>query len=241
MKIFITFGAGLDKFTDAANRLMNQVEKTGFFDKTILYSEKNLKNDKKFWNKHNEFILSQKRGYGYWIWKSYIIKKTMEQLKDGDIIMYLDSGCEIGYPSQDLIPDFFDYVKKDKIIGSLARNEQTNKYDIEKNWTKMDLIEELNIIDENLLDSPQHQAGLLMIEVCQKTIDLVNLWYKICCRYELIDDSCSKISNCINFVEHRHDQSIFSLLTKKYNLFSEKSMYDCVEGIRNRSGISLLE
>ena len=41
-------------------------------------------------------------------------------------------------------------------------------------------------------------------------------WLKIFEKnYELIDDSPSKIKNHIDFVENRHDQSIFSLISKK--------------------------
>lgn len=78
MKVFITFGAGGQNYIDAGKRLIKQAKSTGYFDKTILYTEKDLKNDKHFWNPHSEFISKNKRGYGYWIWKSYIIKKQWQ-------------------------------------------------------------------------------------------------------------------------------------------------------------------
>ena len=63
--------------------------------------------------------------------------------------------------------------------------------------------------------------------------------------YHFIDDSPSIYINFSCFVEHRHDQSIFSLLTKKYNLFSEYSLndegyipMDAIDIHRNKSGIS---
>ena len=51
----------------------------------------------------------------------------------------------------------------------------------------------------------------------------------------LVDDSPSVLANAPNFVEHRHDQSVFSLLTKKHNLFSRHTL-DCIDYIRNRTG-----
>ena len=48
-----------------------------------------------FWNNHSEFILANKRGYGYWLWKPYLIMKTLEQMNDNDILVYADCGCEI--------------------------------------------------------------------------------------------------------------------------------------------------
>ena len=40
-------------------------------------------------------ITKNPRGYGYWLWKSYIIKKTIEKMSDDDILLYLDCGYEI--------------------------------------------------------------------------------------------------------------------------------------------------
>jgi len=208
--IFITFGAGSKNYIDAGKRLINQAKSTGYFDKTILYTDEYLRKDTQFWSSHSEFISNNKRGYGYWIWKSYIIKKTFETMNDGDILMYLDCGCEIGGEKELLIPTFFDYVKKDKIIGSFTC--------IEKNWNKMDLLIYLNMQNSELINKSQHQAGALLFYICKETRELVDKWYNIGCNYHMIDDSPSIEKNLECFEEHRHDQSIFSLLYKKYNL-----------------------
>ena len=230
--IFITFGAGSKNYIDAGKRLINQAKSTGYFDKTILYTDEFLRNDTQFWSSHSEFISNNKRGYGYWIWKSYIIKKTIETMNDGDILMYLDCGCEIGGEKELLIPTFFDYVKKDKIIGSFTR--------IEKNWNKMDLLIYLNMQNSELINKSQHQAGALLFYICKETRELVDKWYNIGCNYHMIDDSPSTEKNLECFEEHRHDQSIFSLLTKKYAIYSSKNLEDCVIYSRNKSGNSEL-
>ena len=230
MKIFITFGAGNNNYINAGKRLIKQAILTKYFDKTILYTQNHLKNDKQFWKQHSEFIIKNKKGYGYWIWKSYIIKKTMETMKNGDILMYLDCGCEIGGKKKFNIPKFFEYVKKDKIICSFTC--------IEKDWCKMDLLIHFNMLNNDLINTPQNQAGTLMFYICEETKNLVNLWYKTSCNYHMIDDTISINKNFISFKEHRHDQSIFSLLTKKYKLYSQKSMRDCVYILRNISSLS---
>ena len=230
--IFITFGAGSKNYIDAGKRLINQAKSTGYFDKTILYTDEYLRKDTQFWSSHSEFISNNKRGYGYWIWKSYIIKKTIETMNDGDILMYLDCGCEIGGEKELLIPTFFDYVKKDKIIGSFTC--------IEKNWNKMDLLIYLNMQNSELINKSQHQAGALLFYICKETRELVDKWYNIGCNYHMIDDSPSIEKNLECFEEHRHDQSIFSLLTKKYAIYSSKNLEDCVIYSRNKSGNSEL-
>lgn len=232
MKVFITFSAGGDHYIQAGNRLISQAKATGYFDRLILYTDKELKEDTQFWDKHSSFIINHKRGYGYWLWKSYIIKKTMETMHKDDILMYLDCGCEIGGAKQLFIPQFFDYVKNDKIIGTLASRE--------KSWTKMDLILHLGMQNSTLLARRQHQAGALLFSVCDKTIYIVDLWYNTGCNYHMIDDSPSKKPNLSCFREHRHDQSIFSLLTKKHKIFSNKDLTKCIYYIRNKTGVSKL-
>ena len=62
-------------------------------------------------------------------------------MKDGDILFYLDAGCEIDVKKKKLLEKCFKIIKDDKIIGSTCGPEKTGH--LEKNWTKMDLI--LNI------------------------------------------------------------------------------------------------
>jgi len=234
MKYFITFGAGAEHYTEAVNRLINQATSLELFDKIIGYNDSYLRNDIEFWNQHSTFIENNGRGYGYWLWKSYIIKKTMESMKDGDVLLYLDCGCELDIRKKEQIAHFLELVKNEYIIG--AESGQ-----IEKKYNKMDLIIKLNTLDEKYFDTIQHQAGAILFFVCDKTRNFVNEWYELGCDYHNIDDTPSIEPNFDCFIDHRHDQSVFSLLTKKYNLFSDKySLFDCVEYIRNKSGHSWL-
>jgi hypothetical protein len=233
MNVFITFGGGGQNYIEAGERLLNQAKLTGYFDKLILYTDADLKEDSEFWNQHSDFISNHQRGYGYWLWKSYIIKKTMTMLNDGDTLMYLDCGCEIGGEKQLLIPSFLKQVKEEYVMG-------TEVVHLEKHWNKMDLVIHLNMQDSNFLNTPQHQAGALLFHCCNKTKTLVDEWYSTCCTYHLIDDSPSTHRNAVGFKEHRHDQSVFSLLTKKYALLSQQSLHSCVHYSRNRTGVSRL-
>jgi len=235
-KIFITFGGGDNKYIYAAKRLIEQAKFTNYFDKIILYTDSDLKKDKYFWKKHSNFILNNKKGYGYWIWKPYIIKKTMEAMKEGDIIMYLDSGCEIGGVKQSFIPQYFDYVKIDKIIGTYYRT-----FPLDNEWCKMDLLVHLNMQNSNLINTPQRQAGALLIYNCKETQNIIHKWYEIACIYNMIDDSESIHKNLDCFCEHRHDQSIFSLLTKKYGIYSQKLLDECIYYIRNKTKYTRLK
>ena len=76
----------------------------------------------------------------------------------------------------------------------------------------MDLLLQLDMLNDTHLNTPMHQAGALLFKICDKTRDLVNKWYELSSDYHNIDDSPSISKNYESFIEHRHDQSIFSLL-----------------------------
>ena len=232
MKWFITFGAGSPNYYEAGNRLINQANSVELFDKTTLYTDTYLKNDIDFWNQHSNFIENNHRGYGYWVWKSYIIKKTMEQMQDGDILLYLDCGCEIDAKQKEEINKHLELVKNENIIVTHIG------YD-EKGWNKMDLIKKLNMLDNKYLYGYQYQASAILFHVCDKTRNLANDWYELSCDYHNIDDTPSITPNVSGFIEHRHDQSIFSLLIKKYDIYSrDYSLLNCITANRNRTGVS---
>lgn len=226
-KYFITFGGGPQNYIESGKRLIKQAQSLKLFNKTTLYTDNDLKSDYNFWKKHGDFINNNKRGYGYWIWKPYIIKKTIELMNDGDILLYLDSGCEIDIKKKQKINKYFEYVKKDYIIARPTSRE--------KDWNKMDLIIYLNMNDSNILNTSQRAAGAILFYINKQTRNLVNTWYNIGCNYHMIDDSKSIIPNLNSFKEHRHDQSIFSLLTKKYNIYSKRNIRNCIEIIRNNT------
>lgn len=230
----ITFGSH-DNYIKAGNRLIEQGKLLNIFDNTILYTPEYLKNDVEFWSMHSNFINTHKMGYGYWLWKSYIIKKTMEKMQDSDILLYLDAGCEIDDNCKEKILNCIDIVKVDKIIGSKNGH-------IERKWNKMDLVKKLNMNDNIYMNTSQREAGCALYLVCDETRKLVDEWYTLCCDYHNIDDTPSLLDNVNDFREHRHDQSIFSLLTKKYNIFSNSiDIKKVIHIIRNRSEISKLK
>jgi len=185
------------------------------FNEIIGLTEKDLQNDNEFWTKHKDFINSNSRGYGYWLWKPYIIKKTLEKMNDDDILLYVDCGCELNYNGKKKFDNYINLVKEKKIIGT---STCSSDYD----YTKMDLIKYFNMENDIKLLKKQHmQACCLLILKCKNIIDLFNEYYEICSNnYHLIDDSQSIESNFNGFKEHRHDQSIFNLLVKKYKLIN---------------------
>ena len=238
-KYFITFGGGSKNYIDAAERLCKQAKSSRYFDICKYFTDKDLKSDSTFWKKHSNFILNNKRGFGYWLWKPYLISKIMKTINDGDILLYLDCGCEIGINSHNL-PKYFEYVKKYKIITSLFPYDEGYKI---INYTKKDILVYFNLQDDKeFLNHKQIEAGCIMFFACKKVRNFLDEWYNICQQnYNLIDDSKSKSNEFIEFKENRHDQSIFASLFWKYNFSNKKDIKNCVIYFRlNKKYISVV-
>lgn len=207
---FLSFAAGTPGYHNTLRRICYQASTFELFDKITGETESFLQSDADFWTKHRQHIESNKRGYGYWIWKPYVVKHYMEtDMSDGDILVYADAGCTLNVHGRQRMLDYINIVKNHP-SGILSF--QMNHH-LEQEWTKMDLIRYLAA--ESLMSTGQVMSCIWLIRKCSQTIALIEHWYEICCQYHLIDDSPSFAPNHPSFVEHRHDQSVWSILVKQ--------------------------
>ena len=205
---FMTFGN--EQYRRPLYRIICESLKIPIFKRIIGYDETALKNSAEFWSKNGEFILNNPRGYGFWIWKSYLILKTLEQMDDNDILIYADSGCCIYETGLQRLNEYI--TRADNHPSGMLTFQTGNPWNLESYYTKMDVIKELNA--EQLLNTYQIIAGIQIIRKNAVSIRHIQRWYDLCCNHHLISDKDSIIPNTSNFKEHRHDQSIFSILCK---------------------------
>jgi hypothetical protein len=208
-KIAISFSGGGQNYYDALDRVSKELTQLNTFDEIIKIIDNDLKNDVEFWERHGDFITNNKRGYGYWLWKPYIILKQLNNMNENDILVYLDSGCEVinDDTSYININNLFDKCDEYNILYTLTSHD-------EKKYNKMDLIDYLNLNNDETKNSGMRQASMIFIKKNNTTLEFVKEWYSLCCNYHFIDDSPSILKNDDTFVENRHDQAIFSLLLK---------------------------
>ena len=165
--------------------------------------------DLEFRNK-NKDILSRKRGNGYWLWKPYFILKTLkEKLNEGDYLIYTDAG--ILYMNSTSI--IIDFMKEQKVqIWAIQLNH------IEKKYTKRDAFILLGADMPFFTDTPQYMAGIQIYQKSKYTEKFLEevLYYSQDKRIITDDPNTLGLNNYDGFVDNRHDQSIFSIMIKKY-------------------------
>jgi hypothetical protein len=216
---FLTFGN--NKFKQSLQRIQHEAKQLPF-SKVIGYGEDDLKQIPEFWDKHSSFINANERGYGYWLWKPFLTWYTLRTMNEGDILIYADSGSTI-YTNYDQFKEIVVKARDSKsgIVSWTVGH-------IHSSWNKMDLLEHLNA--NHLLHEIEYHATFFAIRASKETVELTRRWYEIGSNYHLIDDSPSITPNHSSFREHRHDQSIFSLLRHlhgtevyRYNTFINDS------------------
>ena len=206
--LFLTFGGPTQDFYNAVNRICNEASTFNIFDNIIGKTDIDLKTDEDFWSKHGSFLQSNRRGYGYWLWKSYLVKKQLETMNDNDILVYADAGCTLNILGKPRLQEYIQLANHDSGIVSFQMTY------LEHRWTKMDVFEYLNAKDN--IDTGHIAATAFILRKCSSSVNLVDQWYNTCCNYDLINDSKSRALNHPAFSDHRHDQSIWSILNKKY-------------------------
>ena len=91
MTVFLTFGdAG---YEEALRRIEKEAAASGFFDRLAIRRPSDLGED--FWRKHGEFVAANRRGYGCWLWKPWLIAEQLRACQPGEILVYADAGCTV--------------------------------------------------------------------------------------------------------------------------------------------------
>lgn len=204
---FLTFGDGSPGYRQAVRRLMQQARDARLFKSRKGYTLAELKAEHpEFWRKHGAFISAHPRGLGYWLWKPFLISRALSDIPEGDFLIFADAGCEIYRPAT---ADLIDLLP----VGA---GEDLTAYRIQghpiRQWTNSFTLKR---IDGALAyaDLPQVAAGLLCIRNNDRTRALVDRWFELSSKDDgaLIIDRRGEIESS-DFIEHRHDQSILSLL-----------------------------
>lgn len=163
----------------------------------------------------NKAILDLKRGGGYWLWKPYIILDVMRRANEGDIIIYSDSGAEIIDSLQPLIDIC---VQREGLLLFQVPCYTGVFSNIQ--WTKRDCFVLMNA-DTPHFHRGQQVAGSPHFYVKnRKNIEFLEEWLFYCQDPRILTDqpnTCGK-RNYPEFYDHRHDQSVLSILALRHNL-----------------------
>ena len=183
-----------------------------YFDDHASYRPEFLDSD---FRKKYQRILSQEKGAGFWIWKPEIIRETLSRLHEGDLLFYVDSGNLI---INDPTPLFELCLQDPRGVLLFDNRDGTPDGSPWKNaeWTKKDCYLRMSCEGERFVSAPQVNASYILVRKTKAASAFMDEYRRWCLTDDLCTDTPSPGGQELpNFREHRHDQSILSLLAAR--------------------------
>lgn len=149
--------------------------------------------------------------YFPWIAKTYFIKKKLFEIDEDDILFYIDSDFK-GLESNGT-----------EKIFSMCENSMNgivgfhSNFWLEKFFTKKKLFEKLGLFEDKYMNTNQAYGGICLLKKTNFAIKIVDEWFELCQDEELFNNDTTNNEHT-EFITHKNDQSMFSLLLKKYNV-----------------------
>ena len=225
-KIFLCSFASED-LKRSKYRFLEQSKEMNIYENIRVFGFEDLNENRK---KQIEsfFKINQKRLFGYACWKADIISSFMKQIPENSILQYSDIGCHFNKDGLNRLKEYITLCEKNNLLTFQYKipdfdNINNFKFQIyrEYQYTKNDLFKYFNINDSSeIFNSEQLWSGTIFFKKNNFSKDVIDEWSKISFENNLIDDSESNSQNNNNFIEHRHDQSIFSIICKKKNILT---------------------
>ena len=168
MKVHLATFYSLD-LKRSADRFRQQVEEMNIYDYVHIFNQNDLNDD--FKNYISQLLKKgKKRGYGHWVWQTYIHQLVLSKMNEGDIYHWCDVGCHFNKQGVWRLKEYIRIVEKD-VNGCLFFSykkpnleKKFSKYSFPKNldieYTKADLIKYFNLNQyDSIINTPQVWGG----------------------------------------------------------------------------------
>ena len=112
MKIYLATFYSSD-LKRSANRFKHQAKEMQVYDEIFVYNQNDLNKDFK---DYVQMLLKKgkERGYGHWVWQTYIHQLVLSQIDYGDIYHWCDVGCHFNQKGIWRLKEYVDLVNNDE-------------------------------------------------------------------------------------------------------------------------------
>lgn len=205
---FVSFSGGDFLWRASLRRIRQQALGSKAFSKIRMYTPEDLRHLTT--PREYEFIENNPRGFGYWIWKPLIVLNFLNLNPDIDKVLYADAGCDLNFNSDSNV-NWVRYMKELESHDAIVFKMEL----IERHWTKQEVFDTFPEL-EKFRDSEQILGGVFLM-TRDFALKFCNKWIENMRKnsYSLVTNEFNSTIQDSNFVQPRHDQSIFSLLVKQ--------------------------
>lgn len=202
-RVFITYGDAAYERNRA--RLAGEATALGVFDEVIALQPSDI--DPAFAARHAA-VLAERKGGGTWLWKPHILLRQLSAMSDGDVLFYADAGCTfVGDPAP-----YFALAERWGLLTFRLSIGPMRKY------IKGIAFERAGMPISMWGREPMLAAGILVLQRRPTTLALVAEWLRYAEDPLLLTDvdTSGIVPNAPDFVAHRHDQSLWSLVVYRH-------------------------
>ncbi|MFN0263610.1 hypothetical protein ACKTEK_06995 [Tepidamorphus sp. 3E244] len=176
--------------------------------------------------------MAKPRGAGYWLWKPFILRETLANVPDGDLVLYTDAAMR--------------FVADPEPMLACAQDEPIVLFELPgerfsmRRWTKRDCFIGLDADAPNFHDISQLVGGIQLYRAgAEARVFVQNLCAAMTVPHAL-DDEPNQLGrdNFPEFEEHRHDQSVLTIMARKAGLprFPDPSFEGCRPRLQPETG-----
>ncbi len=204
----VIFAAGKLSWRLTALRLKRQAIKSGSFSRVLLLEPTGRSNDRRS---------RETRGFDFWTWKPRVVLFAMGHLRPSERgVWYVDAGCSI-FESHEATARIRRYEDFGIENGVGAFFQLPHPF-IDGRYSKAQLVRFLDASAADL-NQGQIQATAFFVARSSGGKELIESWCHLANLVWPFDDSSNYgLEMFPDFVDHRHDQAVLSLLIKKRNV-----------------------
>jgi hypothetical protein len=188
---------------------------------TTLYTEKELD---PYRASHSEIIYPGARGGGYWLYKPLFLLEKIQQIGEGDGLLWMDAGCDlIGDPEP-----LFDIAHNNDGICLFQQNHKNIRF------VHKECFQHMGCDEEKYHQDYQCDAAVIVLTKTTQSLMFLFNWYWNCSIPKLIKDPEAGITQYPEFIDHRHDQSVLTLLALEHGLprFKSPTQFGAEENLK---------
>ena len=187
-------------------------------DRVIEYSPADI--DKDFRRRHRK-LLRRIHGNGFWIWKPWIILKTLQEMTGDDLLIYSDADILFLRPVEPLIQRMEETGENLMTFADPCGRK-------ERYFTKRDIFILLDCDRPEYTDTTLMRSDFHLWKKTEFSMRFAREWLDHLVDERISNDGPNRLGlpNYSSFAFPTYDQSVFSLLHKKYHLISHRSPAD---------------
>ncbi len=175
-----------------------------WFNEIILHTPDDLSDD---FRKRHADLFAFSRGFAFWIWKPWLVLKSLREMADGEVLVYCDSQVIF----RDDPAPLFQLCREN---GGTAFFHQKREGHLNRKFTRRDCFVRMGCDSREFWDGPQLNTAICVWT--REAIDVAEEWYWWCADEQVVSDAPSVLGTEFpEFKDHRHDQSILSLMCLK--------------------------